>query len=93
MKDRVDCHSIAVILVENGERESPDDRATIAFMHDLKPFRISAKALDACLDAAEEIFAKPSAPTLMPSVRLIDVVRGLRRENEISAHNGYESRV
>lgn len=86
MEDAVDCHSVVRVFVKHRVRKPPDHSPSIVFIDHCVHFRVSTNALNARINASQEVFTKPWTSALIPRVGLKDIPFDFWREEQFSGH-------
>jgi len=73
-------------LVEYFERKPTNRRAAELVDCDGIHFRMAQNAMNACIEASEEIFSQARFPTFVPAVRFDYIVISLWREDNVVNH-------
>ena len=86
MKHAVDLNRTVEVFVEDGVWKPPYQTAATVFMNLDKHLWKPTNLLHAGIDAAEELFPEPHPVTFVPTICLVKILSGFRRDHEFSGH-------
>jgi hypothetical protein len=88
MEHTIDGDRPVDIFIEDSVREAARQGSAIILIDYCAHLGSTTDSFNAGIDAAQELFSQTRSPLFVPTVRVDEILLGLRCDNQISGHSG-----